>query len=382
MNAGRLPERRRPVGARIADIVLGTDPVGRKALRRMLLAQTVYLTSLCGESLGAWFGLCDPLAVAWHTAYMVFGNVVFYALVRSGFSRRFADHWMTMPQIMFSFSSLIIGYPISGPLRGLCLLTAAVPPLFGFVTIERLRGALLIGSLPLVFGAMMLTLSIVAPARFDPRVEAQHFAILVSCMGALGVLLWQISGRHERLRTKKAELASALQDIEAMSTRDELTGLYNRRHMTARLEEEIERRARGGGAFCVCLIDIDHFKRINDTHGHAGGDLVLRRFAALLREWAGDVEIVARWGGEEFLLLMPHQPAAIAMERLEQLRQRSAAVTDWGPGALRFVRFSAGVAEDDGGSIGRVVERADRALYLAKAAGRGQVVLAAVSQTA
>ena len=362
------------VRSRFADALFGADTSCRRAIKRVLLGGVMYASALVGEVLGLAFGFCDPVAVVWLSAYMVTGFVTFYALVRSGWSERFKDRSLALPHILFAISTTLFAYPVSGPFRALCLLAASVPPLFGIGALSSRRGAALIAGIALVFGAMMATLAHLDPARFDPRIEALQFAVLASCMAALWALQWQISGRHERLLRQKVELSLALARIEEVSTRDELTAVFNRRHMTTLLADEAARRARGGAPFCLCLIDIDHFKRINDLHGHTRGDAVLRSFARMLRTGLTETDLLARWGGEEFLLLMPATDACQGLARLERLRLYCAEIGDWRDAAPLNVRFSAGLAEDGGDTIPAILDRADAALYKAKASGRDRIV--------
>ena len=128
----------------------------------------------------------------------------------------------------------------------------------------------------------------------------------------------------------------------------------------------------------MALIDLDHFKRVNDTHGHGAGDRVLQRFAAVATEVLRETDVMARWGGEEFLVLFPAARADQALPGLQRLRARMAqeACLPQQP-ALR-VSFSAGLAEHRTDELtGQTLERADRALYAAKSGGRDQVRLAA-----
>ena len=159
------------------------------------------------------------------------------------------------------------------------------------------------------------------------------------------------------------------------AVRDELTGLVNRRHMNQVLVEHAARSKRGVVQFWVVLIDLDHFKRVNDTWGHAVGDEVLRGFSVMAKEVLRETDVIGRWGGEEFLVVMPTVPPNDPVAGLQRLRARladtqiSVSVPD-----LR-ISFSAGLAAfDPGDSIEQAVERADKALYEAKAQGRNRTV--------
>ena len=267
---------------RLGDLLLGTDPLRRRHVNRNLLGGAMYLASLTGQLLGVAFGFIDGTALAVLAVIMLCGVALFYTLIRSGWSDRFADPSMTDAQLLFSLGALTAAYPVDGPLRGLNLLCVSLLPLFGFFAMTPRKGLVVIACILGLFGGTMFSLACTDPARFDPRVEAIHFAILAICMPAMWTLLRTIGRMRNRVVAQKLELTLALERIEAVSIRDELTGLHNRRHMTARLDDEAARRGRDGAAYCLCVIDIDHFKRINDGHGHARGDAVLQRFAQLL----------------------------------------------------------------------------------------------------
>ena len=160
-------------------------------------------------------------------------------------------------------------------------------------------------------------------------------------------------------------------EMEEMAHTDSLTGLRNRKHMDEALAAETERVKRYGGHYAVVLLDIDHFKDINDTHGHQIGDLVLINLGHVLRENCRATDQVGRWGGEEFLILCPGigwRDAAILAEKIRSILENE-----------RFhkqvrVTASLGVAEfQPGEAINDLVARVDKALYQAKLAGRNTV---------
>jgi diguanylate cyclase (GGDEF)-like protein len=167
--------------------------------------------------------------------------------------------------------------------------------------------------------------------------------------------------------------------LRSLSIRDPLTGVFNRRFMEASLERELARARRAGHSLGVLMIDIDHFKLFNDTHGHEAGDVLLAGFAELLRRSFREEDIVCRYGGEEFLVLLPgsssDQTVARALSVCEAVRsfepyhQRR---------PLGRISVSVGVASfpEDGSSDEALVRAADAALYRAKHEGRDRVVVA------
>lgn len=165
--------------------------------------------------------------------------------------------------------------------------------------------------------------------------------------------------------------------LRQRSIRDGLTGLFNRRH----LDEHLEAMAQGGhaGPVAFLLFDVDLFKKVNDAYGHAAGDRVLQSVARVLTRWVRPEDLACRYGGEEFLVVMPTSPAELALERAESIRKDVERMTSRYEGAtLPPVTISAGVAllSPDGGDPRDAVRAADAALYQAKAGGRNRVVLA------
>jgi diguanylate cyclase (GGDEF)-like protein len=169
---------------------------------------------------------------------------------------------------------------------------------------------------------------------------------------------------------------SAERRMESMALTDPLTGLLNRRSMEQRLREAAHGFQRSGCAFSVVMADVDHFKRVNDVHGHAVGDRVLRAVATLFGEGLRGHDAVARWGGEEFLLLLPDTDAPTACEVAERLRAAVAAQLGVAAGiADSAVTMTFGVAVlERGMRVGECLKRADEALYAGKDAGRNRVV--------
>ncbi|MFM8679304.1 MAG: diguanylate cyclase [Alphaproteobacteria bacterium] len=170
-------------------------------------------------------------------------------------------------------------------------------------------------------------------------------------------------------------------EIYRFAEQDSLTGLHNRRYMLDRLAQLASQAARGDVRFALALVDVDFFKRVNDTHGHAAGDQVLQRFAASLHQHFRPYDLVGRHGGEEFLVVMLNAGAAQLAGRLDALRLSLAAQPFRHEDLELVVRFSAGVAGSDEAAgkdmVRALLEAADKRLYQAKRAGRDRVVATA-----
>jgi diguanylate cyclase (GGDEF)-like protein len=166
--------------------------------------------------------------------------------------------------------------------------------------------------------------------------------------------------------------------LRNQSIRDPLTGLFNRRYLEETMQRELARSVRNGQPLAVVAIDVDHFKRFNDMHGHEAGDKVLVELAGVLRRGIRSTDVACRFGGEEFVLLMPDSPLETAIERVEALRQQirelRVSVNDI---VLEAITMSAGIAiAPIHGESGEVILRnADTALYQAKTTGRDRAVV-------
>ena len=173
-----------------------------------------------------------------------------------------------------------------------------------------------------------------------------------------------LDAANETLRRKNEEL-------ERLSVTDGLTGLYNRRRLMETLTDEARRSQRLKHTFAVLMVDVDHFKKYNDSFGHQAGDAVLTKVAGLLREATREVDFVARYGGEEFLILLPETGMGEALDIAERIRTRIAAEVFHGG----HMTVSIGVSEFPlhGENADQVVGAADEALYEAKREGRDKV---------
>jgi diguanylate cyclase (GGDEF)-like protein len=163
------------------------------------------------------------------------------------------------------------------------------------------------------------------------------------------------------------------------SIRDPLTNLFNRRYMEETLDRELYRVQRAKLPLSVLMLDLDHFKRFNDTHGHEAGDSILKALGEVLQGMFRQDDVVCRWGGEEFVVILPTADASIAMHRAEQLRERVCRMqVAYGASLLPQTTLSIGIAvfPDHADNSAALLRNADIALYAAKNKGRNQVALA------
>lgn len=356
--------------------LLGTERVQRMRLSQQLFA--VALLSCCVLVMAYAAMLSDapwPWVIAWAATAVgcAFGA---YGLIRSGWSQRFADPALTSWQIASSLLFAAGAYPMVGELRTMVLPIMMLILVFGMFQLKA-RAALVLALLALAYlVTAMLFAAQVWPLHFDPAIERGHFMLALVCLPGVGILAGRLSRIRHRLVTQREQLNQALARIEELATRDVLTGLYNRRHGEGLLRQALQRRRRTGTSFAVGLIDLDHFKRINDRYGHAIGDAVLRAFAESAQSTLRGTDTLTRWGGEEFLLLLEDADAAAASIALQRIQGAVAqAAVEAEAQALSFT-FSAGVAvHAEGETELLLLDRADRALYQAKSAGRDRVVI-------
>ena len=260
---------------------------------------------------------------------------------------------------------------------------AEIPAASAFRDIRRLRDATamllvvllgVVGSLAYGLGLLIvqplgrLTLAANRVASGDLSVD-----VPASGGGELSHLAGVFNDMVRRLREGRAEL-------ERLSVTDELTGLANRRRLTAELERELRRSGRHGRPVSILMLDVDHFKHFNDTYGHPAGDAVLKRLASTVRECVRDVDTVARYGGEEFMVILPETPAAEAALVAERIRASAEEdrFTPEGESVPLNITVSIGYAwfPESAGTPDALIEAADQALYRSKESGRNRVTAA------
>lgn len=179
----------------------------------------------------------------------------------------------------------------------------------------------------------------------------------------------QVKKLHDQLRERNAEL-------DRMARVDALTGLFNRRHLEEELGRQCSTARRNGTPIAVLLLDIDHFKKVNDTYGHPAGDLVLQEFGRRLQEDLRAGDVAGRWGGEEFLVLLPGADLPAALTVAERIRLATSRGPVVAGGTPIPVTVSGGCAVGPLDVPDELVSRADTALYEAKVAGRNRIMVA------
>ena len=365
--------------AALSRLLFGAEP----KLRRMMYywgataaLYTVFVGLLTDAGERGLIDRGDALGLAAYTAAGIVGS---YLLVRLGARFGLAPTGAAALQAVFGISCNMWAYSITGPLRGATLMGLMVVVVFCTFAL-RPRQTLALTAVGLAaMGATMWWHQAHDPLHYPPLVEGLTFAIMAGCSMTVTLLTGEASKLRARLKAQKEDLVTALDTIRTLATVDELTALSNRRHMNEMLAQEERRHGAGmpGRDTCIALLDIDFFKQINDRHGHATGDEVLRCFAQAARAELRAGDVLARWGGEEFLLMLPDTEEAAALAVVERIRARVALLQFEGMAPERRISFSAGLTARRGTeALADTVNRADKALYQAKSSGRDRTVVA------
>ena len=359
--------------ARILDAVLGAEPKTRRLTTQTLTASVPYLIQV--------LLVAYVLQRGWmsrdHAVFMVGGMSATAALLwlvqRSGRTLRLRDPSIGLVQVLASIVWCTVGYVWFTRLHEsqMLLLVIVMSVAMGVLYLDTRRMLIACCAVLVLMVCVTAFHCRRAVARDDPHVEWVNLGVILACVPTMVAVAAQLAAMRRRLRRQRSDLQDAVQRLRDLAIKDELTGLYNRHHAAELFTHHIKRHDAGLEGFAVALLDIDHFKRVNDTHGHAVGDEVLRAFAAQAGHILRKSDVLVRWGGEEFALVCPGQDlgqTTRAVERLhEGLRNLEAAPSV--PG-LR-ITFSAGiVSHHQGESLEQAMARADAALYQAKATGR------------
>jgi len=358
----------------LGNALLTTDRHQRLRLAQAWLA--CLLLFLCGLSLhvAAAFDLIEDGPLWWWSAASLAGMLAVVGIIRSGLNRRFADPALTVPQMIYAVLCAAWAYSFAGQAHMIVGLILAVILMFGMFGLSSREIGWVAFYVLAVFAGVMVVSSQRYPHHYPLRGEAVYFIMLCIMVAGVGVLTVRLHAMRDRLRRQKVELEAALAHIHRLATHDDLTGLVNRRHMQELLENERMRLDRTEQDWCVALIDLDHFKSVNDAHGHAIGDEVLRALSRHAHTLIRRTDVLARWGGEEFVLLLPNTPIGMATISLERLREHFHANPLQVHGIALPVSFSAGLTEHRRGeTVAQTLERADKLCYQAKTLGRNRV---------
>ena len=364
--------------SRILDALLTTDPVQRVRLAQAGLAMLVMTMAVAAMHFFVWVGVAPAGPVLWWSLGTLLGMGVFYGLIRSGWSRQRAEPSLTVPQMIFALTSGAVAYTVLGAGRGAVFPVVMVVLMFGMFIASPRQMRWVSAYAVVLFGAVMLLMAMRRPAAYPWAIELGHFLLVATMLPTVSILAGRLSRMRHRSRLQRAELSQALARLREHTTRDELTGLINKRHMQDLMEQEHQRCIRSGQSFCIAVLDIDRFKAVNEAHGYTVGDAVLRAAAQEALRHVRVSDVLARWGGEEFVLMMGDTRSALARGGLERLHQKVGALRILHGTAAVGITLSGGLAEHHAGeNVLQTLERAEKALTEAKTQGRDRIVVAA-----
>ncbi|CCD98589.1 GGDEF domain-containing protein [Bradyrhizobium sp. STM 3809] len=351
--------------------------VRRAGRRRQILAMIAgcYLIDAVILFIYAQAGTVPPTIAPAYAAIGILTVALWTALSESGFNDRFRDHYLVVPQSIISMMMTVAFCYIAPKVSIVFLCTLYL--VVGFSSLRATPRQTAICWTFLALGLAALFLLTDKPLGMPTGNGLERLAtLLVFLLTLAGCMFLGIfsSALRETLYQRGQKLKEAYRRIEELAELDELTGALNRRSIMHVLDKEMARCRQIGKPCSIVLLDLDLFKRINDTHGHPTGDEVLRTFAITMFANIRSSDHFGRYGGEEFLLVLPGAPADPALRLAERLRQIIADL-DWSAFSAGLqVTFSAGVATLRGDETAdSLLARADHALYAAKANGRNRI---------
>jgi diguanylate cyclase (GGDEF)-like protein len=311
-------------------------------------------------------------------------NVFFYFAIRTDFNLRFRDPSMTLLQICLSITPGLYVMYYAQQSRGVFLLlciSAAMYGLFQFRTRDFwVMTTVMVGG----YAGLIVLVYLNRPNEINLQVEIlQLFAVFATFVQFSGLgsyiasLRLKVRENNKELASRNQELEEALNRIEELAMRDELTGVFNRRYLMETIKTERHRMERTGGVFALCILDVDHFKHVNDSYGHLAGDQILQAIAKSASGALRQTDFFGRYGGEEFVMVLTGTMVEGAMITAERVRSRVEALVFPSISPELKVTVSIGIADcrfnED---TALTFKRADDALYRAKQAGRNRSAVA------
>jgi diguanylate cyclase (GGDEF)-like protein len=369
-----------PIAAELESV--GPKPTAKVLLRRARQRRQMHAVQVVSYSLGAsvlWlYSYAGTISIIVPSAYFLCGLTVigfFAVLSETNFSDRFEDHYLTVFQVV-SHVAIQLGFLLAVPKIAFAFISVLFL-IFGFGALRMTSRQATITWTLATTGLIAVFLFTDLPVGMPVSTQTERLAAMLCFVLIIGQCAYVGlfgSTLRKTLYRRSVELKAAYRRIEELAEVDELTGAFNRRCIMRMLEEEISRAHRLNAPCAIALIDLDWFKRINDAYGHPTGDEVLRTFAITVFANVRAIDRFGRYGGEEFLLVLPDTTQQSAVGMLDRLRAIIAEL-EWSAfSAGMSVTMSAGVtvlrANENSDNV---LARADSALYAAKAQGRNRI---------
>ncbi len=371
------------------------DPISKKPgdwIVRMNHRNRTGCFILLFAALGAHMASQEAAALAWILLgfqFLLYPQLLYWRAVRASDPAHAELNNMRLDALLFGGWAAALAFPLWISFILFIGATVNLTAFHGRRGFERALGLLLLGA---------LTSSLAFGFEVSPRTDWPATAFSIVCVSLFTIIIAEgaysrarkLYDTREQLRQSEQALKTANKALEQrlaentalhaqlseQAQRDPLTGLYNRRYFDSTLQREMARCTRERQPLSLMLIDVDFFKKINDVHGHQAGDDVLKSLALLLGQRARATDIVCRFGGEEFLVLLPNMPSDIAYERAEQWRLAFADSRTVRGERQIGATLSVGIATfpTDGTAPQDLIHSADLAMYQAKSQGRNRVV--------
>lgn len=347
-------------------------------LRRFFLAAFSYLLwiGISGICQFAGMSRIETKTAAFIWILIVLNNLFFYFLLRSGLNKKIHDPSLTIPQMLAAiFWSGVVSYITLSPIRGSMLALFLVIFIFGVFKLSFKQFLWLVAAAVATYAAAMLLLLHNDPGTVDPVLEGIRTLLLLVTLMWFSLIGSYIQNLRKKVIKANSELQSAMETIEELVIHDELTGVHNRRQMFTVLNREKSLSDRTNMPFAVCLLDLDDFKKINDTKGHLTGDKVLRKFAQAIKNHIRQEDYIARYGGEEFLVIFTGRycvenssECALRLQALTE-RMKFPEIED----DLRLTTSIGVTVYQPQETIDSLLTRVDAAMYEAKNKGKNRI---------
>ena len=368
-----------------AELAEGPAVVNQEVLlRRIRLGWISYTVLLALAAIFYALGYLERFVLVNYVIGVAAANVVFYIAVVRGINLRFADPTMTFAQIYVAIVAGLYLMYYAQQARGVFLLLGVSAVMYGLFQMSTRAFLVLTGAVLASYAFLIALLTLTRPSEIVLQVEILQLFALGACLlqfsglgGHITKLRARVKQKNSELEGRNRQLELAFLRIEELAMRDELTGVFNRRHLMDTIRTEKQRSDRTGRPSSICILDIDFFKNVNDKYGHLAGDQVLREIAATASAALRQTDCFGRYGGEEFACILTDTSTEGAMITAERIRANIA--------QLRFphmdkdlkITISIGIADftrDE--ETTATFQRADEALYRAKQTGRNRCVVA------
>jgi diguanylate cyclase (GGDEF)-like protein len=351
-----------------------SEPAQRHRMRRYFMAASTSVVTVALVFVAAWGGLLAYQAALQYAMAILVYVVFFYVVFRSGVNQRAADPSLTFYMTLASLLMILFVVAVADRQHEALMFLVILSFLFGVFRLTTREWIVLSALVSGAYAAILFY----SPATGDAVLQAREKVALWIFATVVFLLCSLVGGYISKLRLTLAASTKQLQQLVQVTheqvIRDELTGAFNRRHMIERLKDEIARARRYRSPLSIAVLDLDFFKRINDTYGHPAGDAVLRAVSLFVPTLLRATDVFARIGGEEFMLLLPETDLRGARGLAERVRVGVSHVAIDGLPVDFRIALSAGVSELVQDEVMEAwLKRTDLALYRAKEAGRNRV---------